>query len=237
MRINKYIASSGMCSRRKAEEFINNQQVYINGQLATLSSTVEDSDKVIVNGKKIEPIAKEIYLLLNKPVGITCTTERHIDGNIIDFVNYPERIFPIGRLDKDSSGLILLTNQGDLVNKVLRSEEGHEKEYEVTVDRKISDEFIQNLSNGVKIYNPVTNSYVVTQPCVVHQTSTRSFTIVLQQGYNRQIRRMCSAFDYHVQALRRTRFLFLTIQDLAVGKYRNLNEQEIDLLLKQANIK
>lgn len=232
MRINKYIASSGICSRRKAEEYINNQQVYINGQLATLSSTVEENDEVLVNGEKIEPAKQAIYLLFNKPIGVTCTTERHIKGNIIDFINYPERIFPIGRLDKDSSGLILLTNQGDLVNKVLRSEEGHEKEYEVQVDHKISDEFIENLSKGVKIYNPVSNSYVVTNPCTVKKTSQKSFNIILKQGYNRQIRRMCSAFDYHVQSLKRTRFLFLTMDGLKEGKYRSLNQKEIDELSK-----
>lgn len=231
MRINKYIASSGICSRRKAEEFILEGKVTINGKIAVLSDTVEENDIVLLDGKKVEPETKKIVILLNKPKGITCTTERHIEGNIIDYVNYPERIFPIGRLDKDSEGLILLTNQGDMINDLLRVENGHEKEYEVTVDHKITDEFLNQLRKGIQIYNPVTNSYVVTNPCKVKKTGIRTFRIILTQGYNRQIRRMCSACKYHVVSLRRIRFMNLTLQGVEYGKWRELTSQEIQDLV------
>lgn len=229
MRINKYIASSGFCSRRKAEEYILNHEVTVNGKEATLQTIVEENDEVKVKDMLIKPQQKTIVLLLNKPVGITCTTELHIEGNIIDFVHYPEQIFPIGRLDKDSSGLILLTNNGDLVNECLRAENGHEKEYIVEVDKAITPSFLTNLSKGVKIYNPVTNSYVVTLPCKVSQISKRKFSIILTQGYNRQIRRMCSAFDYHVRSLKRIRFMHLHL-DVKEGEYRLLSDSEIQLL-------
>ncbi|MBE6114076.1 MAG: pseudouridine synthase [Erysipelotrichaceae bacterium] len=231
MRINKYIASSGMCSRRKAEEFIQEGRVTINGKVAVLSDTVEENDTVLLDGKVVEPEKKQIMILLNKPTGITCTTERHIEGNIIDYVNYPERIFPIGRLDKDSQGLILLTNQGDLVNQLLRVENGHEKEYEVNVDRKITEDFLAKMRKGVRIYNPVTNSYVTTNPCKIKQTGERSFKIILTQGYNRQIRRMCSAFDYHVISLKRVRFMNLTLAGVKYGKWRELTAEEIESLV------
>ncbi|MBR3694403.1 MAG: pseudouridine synthase [Erysipelotrichales bacterium] len=231
MRINKYIASSGMCSRRKAEEFIQEGRVTINGKVAVLSDTVEENDTVLLDGKVVEPEKKQIMILLNKPTGITCTTERHIEGNIIDYVNYPERIFPIGRLDKDSQGLILLTNQGDLVNQLLRVENGHEKEYEVNVDRKITEDFLAKMRKGVRIYNPVTNSYVTTNPCKIKKTGERSFKIILTQGYNRQIRRMCSAFDYHVISLKRVRFMNLTLAGVKYGKWRELTTEEIESLV------
>lgn len=231
MRINKYIASSGICSRRKAEEYINEGRVTINGKVAGLSDTVEEKDVVELDGKIVEPEKKKIMILLNKPVGITCTTERDIEGNIIDYVNYPERIFPIGRLDKDSEGLILLTNQGDLVNELLRVENGHEKEYEVSVDHKITDEFLNKLRKGVQIYNPVTNSYVVTNPCKIKKIGNRTFSIILTQGYNRQIRRMCTACKYHVTSLKRVRFMNLTLNGVEYGKWRELTQQEIDSLV------
>ena len=230
MRINKYISSSGFCSRRKAEEYVNNGEVLVNGIVATLQTSIEEGDVVTINGTLIEPKQEHIVLLFNKPVGITCTTEHHIKDNIIDFINYKERIFPIGRLDKDSSGLILLTNNGDLVNECLRVENGHEKEYIVEVDKKITPEFLNKMSNGVKIYNPVNNSYVVTLPCKIKQINKFKFSIILTQGYNRQIRRMCSAFDYHVRTLKRVRFMNLHL-DVEEGKYRLLSDTEIKKLI------
>lgn len=230
MRINKYISSSGFCSRRKAEEYVNNGEVLVNGIVATLQTSIEEGDVVTINGTLIEPKQEHIVLLFNKPVGITCTTEHHIKDNIIDFINYKERIFPIGRLDKDSSGLILLTNNGDLVNECLRVENGHEKEYIVEVDKKITSEFLSKMSNGVKIYNPVNNSYVVTLPCKIKQINKFKFSIILSQGYNRQIRRMCSAFDYHVRTLKRVRFMNLHL-DVEEGKYRLLSDTEIKKLI------
>ena len=230
MRINKYISSSGFCSRRKAEEYVNNGEVLVNGIVATLQTSIEEGDVVTINGTLIEPKQEHIVLLFNKPVGITCTTEHHIKDNIIDFINYKERIFPIGRLDKDSNGLILLTNNGDLVNECLRVENGHEKEYIVEVDKKITPEFLSKMSNGVKIYNPVNNSYVVTLPCKIKQINKFKFSIILTQGYNRQIRRMCSAFDYHVRTLKRVRFMNLHL-DVEEGKYRLLSDTEIKKLI------
>lgn len=231
MRLNKYISSSGFCSRRKADEFIQNGLVTINDELATLQSELKDGDIVKVNGTLIQPKQEFVYLLLNKPTGITCTTERHIEGNIIDFVNYPERIFPIGRLDKDSSGLIVLTNDGDVVNSCLREENNHEKEYIVEVDHKINQDFLEKMSAGVQIYNPVNNSYVVTKPCVLKQLGARKFSIILTQGYNRQIRRMCTACGYHVRHLKRIRFLHLVL-DTKEGEWRYLSEKEIKFLKK-----
>ena len=229
MRINKYIASTGLCSRRKAEEFIEAGLVTINGEVATLSSQVEDGDKVKLNGELIEKKNDFVVLLFNKPKGITCTTEHKVKGNIIDYINYPERIFPIGRLDKDSNGLILLTNNGDLVNECLRVENGHEKEYVVRVDKPIDDKFIESMKNGVKTYNPVTNKYVTTLPCEVIQKGKNHFNIILKQGLNRQIRRMCNELGYHVISLKRIRFMHLNL-DVEEGKYRLLSEEEISKL-------
>ena len=226
MRINKYIASTGLCSRRKAEEYIEQGLVTINDTIATLSSTVEEGDTVMLDGKLLEKKNKEIVILFNKPKGITCTTEHKVKDNIIDFINYPERIFPIGRLDKDSQGLILLTNNGDLVNECLRVENGHEKEYVVKVDKTITNGFLQKMANGIKIYNPVTNSYVITLPCTIKQINKNTFSIILKQGYNRQIRRMCSALNYHVISLKRIRFMHLNL-DVKEGQYRLLDESEI----------
>ena len=226
MRINKYIASSGLCSRRKAEEYIEKGLVAINGKTAVLSSIVNEGDEVFLDGKLIESNNNEIVLLFNKPKGITCTTEHKVKGNIIDFINYPERIFPIGRLDKDSQGLILLTNNGDLVNECLRVENGHEKEYVVRVDKPITSDFLTKMKEGVKIYNPVTNKYVVTLPCQIKQMGKNNFNIILKQGYNRQIRRMCLALGYHVISLKRIRFMHLCL-DVEEGQYRLLKQNEI----------
>ena len=232
MRINKYIASTGLCSRRKAEEFIEKGVVTINGEVAVLSSTVEDKDEVRLNGKVIKAKEDFVVLLFNKPKGVTSTTDKKDKDNIIDYINYPERIFPIGRLDKDSTGLILLTNNGDLVNECLRVENGHEKEYVVSVDKNITPDFLNKMSKGVTIYNPVTDRNVVTLPCAIRKTGKNRFNIILKQGYNRQIRRMCAALGYHVVSLNRIRFMHLHL-DVEPGKYRLLTPAEIEKLVRK----
>ncbi len=232
MRINKYIASTGLCSRRKAEEFIEKGVVTINGEVAVLSSTVEDEDEVRLNGKIIKAKEDFVVLLFNKPKGVTSTTDKKDKDNIIDYINYPERIFPIGRLDKDSTGLILLTNNGDLVNECLRVENGHEKEYVVSVDKNITHDFLNKMSKGVTIYNPVTDRNVVTLPCNIRKTGKNRFNIILKQGYNRQIRRMCAALGYHVVSLNRIRFMHLNL-DVEPGKYRLLTPSEIEKLIRK----
>ena len=232
MRINNYIASTGLCSRRKAEEFIEKGVVTINGEVAVLSSTVEDEDEVRLNGKVIKAKEDFVVLLFNKPKGVTSTTDKKDKDNIIDYINYPERIFPIGRLDKDSTGLILLTNNGDLVNECLRVENGHEKEYVVSVDKNITPDFLNKMSKGVTIYNPVTDRNVVTLPCDIRKTGKNRFNIILKQGYNRQIRRMCVALGYHVVSLNRIRFMHLHL-DVEPGKYRLLTSAEIEKLVRK----
>lgn len=231
MRLNNYISSTGMCSRREADKLIQSKKVLINGKIAQIGQVVNPGDVVKVNGKKLHQKKNDVYIALNKPVGITCTTERHVKGNIIDYINYPERIFPVGRLDKPSEGLIILTNDGDIVNKILRSENNHEKEYVVTVNKNITSEFINNMSNGVKIFNPVNNKYVITKKCSITKVNNRTFKIVLTQGYNRQIRRMCEVFNYEVQKLKRVRIMNLTLNGIAPGKWRKLTPQEVKDLI------
>lgn len=227
MRINKYIASTGLCSRRKAEEYINEQRVTINDEIAFLHSTVDETKDVVkLDGKIIKLNENKVYILFNKPIGIITTTERHIKNNIIDYINYPERIFPIGRLDQDSHGLIVLTNDGDIVNKALRSENNHSKEYIVKVNKDIDDNFLENMRNGVMIYNPVHDNMVKTKKCVVNKINKRKFKIILTQGYNRQIRRMCKALGYEVIDLERIRFMNLKDKDLLPGKWRELKKEE-----------
>lgn len=232
MRLNKYISSSGLCSRRKADNIIEGQRVTINGEATQLGQRVNPGDEVRVDGEIIKPIEDDIYIILNKPMGITCTTERHIEGNIIDYINHKQRIFPIGRLDKDSSGLILLTSDGDIVNKILREENNNKKEYIVTVDRDITPSFIESLKQGVKIYNPVKNEYTVTKECEVIKIKDKTFKIILSQGLNRQIRRMCTALDYVVVDLKRTKVMDLDVEDLKVGQWRNLTSAEVESLKK-----
>jgi len=232
MRLNNYISSTGICSRREADKLIQQNKVLINGKKAQVGQTVEPGDVVKVNGKKLVQKKNDVYIALNKPVGITCTTERHIKGNIIDYINYPERIFPVGRLDKPSEGLIILTNDGTIVNQILRSENNHEKEYVVTVNKNITEEFIENMSNGVRIFNPVTNKHVVTNKCKVTKVNNRTFKIILSQGLNRQIRRMCEAFRYEVIKLQRVRIMDLTLKGIAPGKWRKLTPKEVEGLLK-----
>lgn len=233
MRLNNYISSTGMCSRREADKLIQQGKVSINGKIAKIGQTVEVNDIVKVNGKRITPKKNNVYIALNKPVGITCTTERHVKGNIIDYINYPERIFPIGRLDKPSEGLILLTNDGSIVNKILRSENNHEKEYVVTVDKNINQKFIEKMSSGVKIFNPVNNKWVITKKCHVSKINDRTFKIILSQGLNRQIRRMCEVFGYNVVKLKRVRIMDLTLKGIPTGKWRKLTSKEMDNILQK----
>ncbi|MFA4137572.1 MULTISPECIES: 23S rRNA pseudouridine(2604) synthase RluF [Brevibacillus] len=226
MRINKFISETGICSRREADKLIESKRVTINGQLAELGSTVASGDDVRIDGQPLGVKKKDVYIALNKPVGITCTTELHVKGNIIDFVNHPERIFPIGRLDKDSQGLILLTNDGDIVNKILRAENNHDKEYIVTVDKPITANFLHGMANGVRILG------TTTKPCKVTKVSDRVFNIVLTQGLNRQIRRMCQAFGYQVRKLERVRIMNIGLGNLKLGQWRNLTAKELTDLNK-----
>lgn len=227
MRINKYISLTGVCSRRQADQWIEEKRVTINGKIATIGQVVGPNDKVCLDKKPLKQKKNDIYIILNKPVGITCTTERHVKGNIIDFINHSERIFPVGRLDKDSEGLIILTNDGDIVNKILRQENNNKKEYIVTVNKKITPSFIKNMSKGVKIFNPVKDEYTVTKKCEVTQLNEKTFKIILSQGLNRQIRRMCAAFGYEVVRLKRVRIMDLTLDGLKTGEWRNLTQKEL----------
>jgi len=229
MRVNKYIAESGFCSRRQADELIKEKRVTINGQVCQLGSTVKPGDVVAIDGKPIKTKEKKVYIALNKPVGIECTTDRRVKENIVDFVGHPQRIFPIGRLDKDSEGLILLTNDGDIVNKILRSENNHEKEYIVTVNKPIDDEFIKAMSSGVEILGRKT------KPCKVYKLDKNTFRIILTQGMNRQIRRMCQALGYRVLKLKRIRIMNINLGLLKVGHWRNLTKKELDTLMKLLN--
>ncbi|MFD2443276.1 23S rRNA pseudouridine(2604) synthase RluF [Bacillus sp. CGMCC 1.16607] len=220
MRINKYIAETGYCSRRETDRLIEAGRVTINGDICELGSQVEPGDIVLIDGKSIKAKPEPVYIALNKPVGITCTSEKHVKGNIIDFVNHTKRIFPIGRLDKDSQGLILLTNDGDIVNRILRAEHGHEKEYIVTVDKSITNAFLKGMSGGVEILGEVTKQ------CEVTRISDRVFRIILTQGLNRQIRRMCKAFGYRVMKLERIRIMNIHLDGLEIGQWRDLTDQE-----------
>lgn len=225
MRINKYISETGICSRREADQWIADGRVTINGRPAELGSQAEAGDDVRVDGKPLVAKKPPIYIALNKPVGITCTTEKHVKGNIVDFVNHPERIFPIGRLDKDSEGLILLTNDGDIVNKILRVENRHEKEYIVTVDKPLAPHFLQGMTAGVPILD------TVTLPCKITQVGERVFRIVLTQGLNRQIRRMCQHFGYEVRRLQRVRIINIRLDGLKRGEWRYLSDREVQGLV------
>ncbi len=225
MRLNKYLSESGSWSRREADELIEEGRVTLNGVPAALGAQVADGDEVKVDGDVVggaRKLEKPVYIALNKPVGVTCTTERHVEGNIIDFVDHAERIFPIGRLDKESEGLILLTNDGDIVNEVLRAEHAHEKEYIVAVDRAVTDDLVAKLAGGVRL------SDATTKRCKVRKIGPKAFAIILTQGLNRQIRRMCEAFGYEVVALQRVRIMHIRLANLAVGRWRNLTPAEID---------
>ncbi|ALS77541.1 MULTISPECIES: pseudouridine synthase [Planococcus] len=228
MRINKFLSETGITSRRGADKFIEAERVTINGKLAELGSQVESNDEVRVDGKIIEqPKQQYVYLALNKPIGITSTTERHIDGNIVDFVNHPERIFHIGRLDKDSEGLILLTNDGDIVNEILRVENEHEKQYIVKVDMPITESFLAKMEEGVEILD------TKTLPAKAEKLSSYTFKLTLRQGLNRQIRRMCTALGYEVRSLQRVRIINIFLEDLPVGEWRDLTDAERNELFNQ----
>ena len=222
-RLNKYLSEVGFCSRRAADRLIEEGKVTINGEIIKIGSKVEEGDQVEVEGQKIIKSKKQknIYLAFNKPIGIVCTTDRRVEpDNVIDFINYPKRIFPIGRLDKQSEGLIFLTNDGDIVNKILRARNNHEKEYIVGVNRPISKDFIQSMSNGVAILGTKTKN------CFVKQLSQKKFKIILTQGLNRQIRRMCESLDYRVRSLKRVRIMNIKL-DVPTGKYREFTKDEL----------
>ena len=226
IRLNKYIASSGLCSRREADTLIESGKVTINGIVAVQGSKVLDGDVVEVNGRKVTPEDDMVYIAFNKPLGITCTTDTRDPSNIIDYIGFDERIFPVGRLDKNSSGLILLTNDGSIVNKLLRAENGHEKEYLVTVNHPYDKNFIKSMESGVPVLGQLT------LPCRIKPAGDRSFKIILHQGLNRQIRRMCEYLGYKVTKLKRIRFMNIMLGDLETGKWRYLTSAEKKELLK-----
>ena len=222
-RINKFLSEIGYCSRRVADKLIKEGKVTINGKVPAIGTKIEEGDQLEVNGHRIEKSTKQknIYLAFNKPVGLVCTTDRSVEpNNIIDFIKYPKRIFPIGRLDKSSEGLIFLTNDGDIVNKILRARNNHEKEYIVSVNRPINREFIQTMSNGVEILETITKN------CFAKQLGPKKFKIILTQGLNRQIRRMCESLGYKVQSLKRVRIMNIKL-DLPIGKYREFTKKEL----------
>ncbi|OGI38934.1 MAG: 23S rRNA pseudouridine synthase F [Candidatus Muproteobacteria bacterium RBG_16_64_10] len=225
MRLNKYISETGICSRREADAWIASGRVTINGKRAELGTQVGNGDEVRVDKRVVGAKKQHVYICLNKPVGITCTTERHIDGNIVDFIGHPARIFPIGRLDKDSEGLILLTNNGDIVNTILRAENNHEKEYVVPVDKPVTAAFLAGMAGGVRILG------VRTKPCRVSRVDDYVFRIVLTQGLNRQIRRMCEVFGYAVRRLQRVRIMNIRLGKLRIGEWRDLSDTELRGLL------
>ena len=229
MRINKFISEAGKSSRRGADKLIKEGQVTINGKRAEIGSQVEPGDDVRVGGNQLYVARNNVYIALNKPVGITSTTEKGVKGNIVDLVNHPLRVFHIGRLDKDSEGLILLTNDGDIVNEILRSENEHEKKYIVSVDRPISPEFLQKMSEGVEILD------TKTLPCKVEQLSKFDFEIILTQGLNRQIRRMCEALGYNVYRLQRIQIMNIHLGNLPVGQWGYLSKKEKNQLFKELN--
>jgi 23S rRNA pseudouridine2604 synthase/16S rRNA pseudouridine516 synthase len=227
-RLNKFISDTGFCSRREADKLIEKNRVTINGKVPELGTKVMPTDVVKVDGHLIHSAPEDkhdrVYIAYHKPVGITCTTERHVRGNIIDAIKHPKRIFPIGRLDKPSEGLIFLTSDGDIVNKILRAENAHDKEYVVTVNKPITDSFIEKMSKGVPILN------TITKPCKVTKKSKFVFTIILTQGLNRQIRRMCEYLGFDVIKLARTRIMNVQLGSLKAGQWRNLTEQEMATL-------
>lgn len=224
--LNKYISDSGFCSRREADKYIEQCRVTINGKDADKGNRVKEGDDVRVDGEPIKKKKQTVYLALNKPKGVTCTTDLKDKTNIIDFINFKSRIFPIGRLDKRSEGLIFLTNDGDIVNKILRAGNGHEKEYIVTVDKPINIDFINKMRNGVKILG------TTTQKCFVKQEGDNRFRIILTQGLNRQIRRMCEALGFNVTFLKRIRIMSISLAGLPIGKWRYFTPDEINTINK-----
>ena len=229
MRINKYLSEAGVCSRREADRLIKEGRVTINGILALLGSILSEGDELRVDGSLIKGNTKKVLIAFNKPKGIVCTTAdpKSKDVNIVEYINYPERIFPVGRLDKDSEGLILLSNDGDLSNRIMKARNYHEKEYEVEVDKPFDDEFLKKMSEGVPILD------TVTRKCKLRRTGKTSFNIILTQGLNRQIRRMCEYFGYRVVKLKRIRIMNIKLGSLKSGTYRNITEVEYNELAKE----
>lgn len=221
-RLNKAISDSGFCSRRQADTYIEKGQVTVNGEAAGLGDRVMPGDVITVNGELITKNNNLVYIALNKPVGITCTTDRRIEGNVVDFINHEERVFHIGRLDKPSEGLLLMTNDGDIVNKILRAGNSHEKEYIVKVDRPITEDFLKRMQNGVPILD------TITKKCEIERLSRTTFKIILVQGLNRQIRRMCEYLGYDVVALKRERIMNISLGRLPIGEWRDLTKEELD---------
>jgi len=220
MRINKFISEAGKASRRGADKLVEERKVKINNRVAKIGDQVQPGDRVLVNGEEIILAKNHVYIALNKPIGITSTSEKSVKGNVVDFVGHPLKISHIGRLDKDSEGLLLLTNDGDIVNRILRAENNHEKEYIVGVDKPITQEFIDKMSNGVRILGQKT------LPCKVTQLSKYEFNIVLTQGLNRQIRRMCDELGYAVYSLKRIRIMNIELGNLPIGSWRDLSKKE-----------
>jgi 23S rRNA pseudouridine2604 synthase len=229
MRLNKFISDTGVCSRRAADAWIEAGRVTVNGDIATLGTQVDDGDDVRLDGEPLKAKPVDVYIALNKPVGITCTTELDVKDNVVAFVGHQERIFPVGRLDKDSEGLILLTNNGDIVNDILRAEHAHEKEYEVTVDKPFTDLFLRSMASGVRILG------TLTKPCRTKRLAPATFQIVLTQGLNRQIRRMCSALGYRVRKLKRVRIMHIQLGTLPSGRWRDLSSSELATLLARCD--
>lgn len=227
IRLNKYLSDCGICSRREADRLIEEGKVLIDGHTAILGEKVSPNSYIVCNGKPVKREEEFIFLAFNKPIGIECTSNRDVKNNIIDFLNYPKRIYTVGRLDKNSEGLILLTNQGNLVNKILKASNYHEKEYIVTVDKKITDDFIRQMGEGVPILD------TVTRKCNVSKINDHTFNIILTQGLNRQIRRMCEYLDYNVRTLKRIRIMNIKLGKLKSGTYRNVSKEELEELKRQ----
>lgn len=224
MRLNKYLSDAGVCSRREADRLVEEGKILVDGVQATLGMQVTAEQEILVNGKKVEREEKKILLVFHKPRGVECTTSPKVKNNVISYIGYPIRVYYVGRLDKDSEGLLLLTNEGELVNKIMRAGNCHEKEYVVTVDKPITREFIQKMKNGVPVLG------TVTRKCQMFQTGKRTFQIILTQGMNRQIRRMCEYLGYRVKRLKRVRVMNICLGDLPVGKYREATAEEMQVL-------
>ena len=229
IRLNKYLSEMGVCSRRAADAAIESGQVLVDGQVAQMGQKVTGKECIVFSGKTVEKNKDDFVLIaFNKPKGIVCTASKKDKNNIVDFINYPVRIYPVGRLDKDSHGLILMTNQGDLVNKIMRASNHHEKEYVVRVNKEITKDFLNSMGKGVYLEDLETT----TRPCKIKKIEKFTFSIILTQGLNRQIRRMCQALDYRVMDLKRIRIINIHLDDLKEGQFRDVNEEELKLLYK-----
>lgn len=228
IRINKFLSEAGVCSRREADRKIENGEIRINDRIAVTGDRVMPEDEVYVNGRPVQKEEEMVLLVLNKPVGVVCTAEKREKNNVIDFMKYSKRIYPIGRLDKDSEGLLLMTNNGEIVNKIMRAGNNHEKEYIVTVNKPVSDSFIRGLAGGV----PLVELNTTTRKCKVEKISNRKIRIILTQGLNRQIRRMCEYFGYRVEKLERVRIMNIELGDLKTGQYREVTPEEYKKLMK-----